>query len=126
MLDSTYTAIAISGADAFLICDWMEPYPTNAPEYWANNHEPAIGGWWVAIKLNAGINAWIARPLTLAALWDVEARLTEEQWTRYATLMMDPAGVKHTRFLLHATAEQKVKALATVIRVSRGESDAAV
>jgi len=63
-------------------------------------------------------------PLDLDALYIVEGRLSEEQWERYYHQFgsFSNGGLvwntpdRQYRWALHATAEQKVKALATVLR----------
>ena len=63
------------------------------------------------------------RDLTLDALWEVEERLTAEQWDAYLNHFATPAERIKKHFfwergsvLLHAAAEQKIKALAQVLR----------
>ncbi len=111
--------------DPEVICTWMEP---DAP---ANGGIPnseilkkfSPKGWW---RYNGLACNW-KLPILIASqdkrslfgyLWEVEDRLTDDQWREYANLMMDPAGIHHTRFLLHATPGQKIKALAAVLRQS--------
>lgn len=113
-------------SDEEVICSFMEPRPTDPPE---NALEMQIcgspvlskGGFWVWICCyeDGDVPKAIPISLTLDALHEVEARLTKEQWEQYASLMMDPAGIQHTRFLLHASGEQKIKALAAVLKETR-------
>jgi len=107
-------------SDAEVICTWMEPKP-KFPDVFGDVRISA-GGWWKWRSPRAGAR-WPGKTGpneskvdSLDALHEVEARLTDEQWQKYAGLMMDPAGIKHTHFLLHATAEQKISALAAVLR----------
>jgi hypothetical protein len=103
--------------DQEIIAGFMEPMPANT-----ERGERGISecGWWERrfSVPNQRFRHWPNSDKTdsLDALHEVEARLTDEQWTKYADLMMDPSGLKHTRFLLHATAEQKIRALAQVLR----------
>lgn len=90
--------------DEEVIASFMEPKPT-----WSSSDRN--GEWWWCWD-----HRWHSCKLDLDALHEVEARLTNEQWDAYANLMMDPAGIHHTRFLLHASAEQKIEALAAVLR----------
>jgi hypothetical protein len=108
--------------DVEVICAWMEP---DAPE---NGGTPNVDnlkkyspkGWWRYWSLSCNWKRPILisceRLLLLGFLHEVEEKLSEDQWEAYAYRMMDPAGIQHTRFLLHATAEQKIKALAEVLR----------
>ena len=62
--------------DEELICSLMEPKPA----HWA---EPGTATeWWVRTELG-----WMPYPLTLDALREVEERLTDEQWQRYAVTL---------------------------------------
>jgi hypothetical protein len=61
--------------------------------------------------------------LTLDALHEVEARLTDEQWGAYREWFMvdhqmDRHRVPFGTYLLHASSEQKIKALAEVLRAA--------
>jgi hypothetical protein len=112
--------------DAEVICGWMEPKPKDG-------HGPKVETvdvrWWqysyeVRPKPSGLGNEfhwqWWSRTLTLNELWEVEERLAEWQFWQYANLLLpsctsvgSAAGVyAHA----HATAEQKIKALAQVIR----------
>lgn len=97
-------------SDAEIICAFCEPKPTDTLP------DTVRGTKWWRLSLKGYLARWIPKYLGLDALHEVEARLTDEQWDRYASLMMDPAGIRHTRFLLHATAGEKIKALAAVLR----------
>jgi hypothetical protein len=106
-------------SDAEVICTWMEPKPESAPPSWGDNPVGNINGWWIA----TGSGRIEHRILTLDALWEVEERLTEEQWTRYRVALTAPvlgASGRHiegyNRMMWHATAEQKIKALAEALR----------
>lgn len=86
--------------------------------------EPTSGirdKWWVLLDPNA---PWRPVPLTLDRLHEVEARLMDLQWKRYRSefrQVVERSDGTHSKDLwvrsaLHATAEQKIKALAAVIR----------
>ena len=106
--------------DAETICDFMEPRPDKGPF----DFHPWLGstpdGWWLSTSgwdLDA---TWKPRSLSLDALHLVEARLKDEQFWQYVlrliprrTMASSEAGM---RALIHATADQKIKALAAVIR----------
>ena len=70
---------------------------------------------------------WTVDPLTLDALHEVEARLTDEQWKRYVprfdaySTMPSSNWFTLSKPFLHATAEQKIAALAAVIREASHE-----
>src|SRR6185369_9847696 len=66
---------------------------------------------------------WTPTLLDLDALHEVEARLAVEQWDEYAIAMLDKGIVRNAgvgnRFayrMLHASAADKIKALAAVLR----------
>lgn len=107
-----------------IICGWMQPRPRDGDAEddgkWWRSHNTAIcfGEHWITVPAD----------LTLDRLHEVEARLTDEQWEGYIGIL---AGVPikralsthdyyldhmDERELVHATAEQKIKALAEVIR----------
>jgi hypothetical protein len=88
--------------DEEMICNFMEPKPEGRPSSYGSGEV-----WW---RWGWRYIGWLPRPLTLDALWEVEARLTDEQCSRYTReLVMLP-------WLWHATAAQKIKALAAVLR----------
>lgn len=100
-----------------VICTFMEPKPrfTEVPDV-------SVGRWWVWF---ADANEPIA--LTLDRLHLVEARLTN-QWGSYVNEMLkdNPSVWTEAKLLLHATAEQKIRALASVLRPLVEKSDAAL
>lgn len=82
--------------DAEVICTFMEPKPD--PEE---------------------LRLWLPGSLTLDALWEVEERLTAEQFAAYIERLEDGwdiNGLARDYGLVHARAEQKIKALAAVLR----------
>jgi hypothetical protein len=115
---SRKSGVGICPSDEEIICTWMETRPKyvsqGQPGWIEDDQWNAHHRWWKWFV----DKDWQHLPvdLDLDALWEVEERLTGEQWGEYSGLLMDPRGVNHTRFLLHATAEQKTKALAAVLR----------
>lgn len=114
--------------DAEIICMWMEPKPQGeAPlSLTFRGDLDSPGRFWVAFEYST---TWQPRPLTLDALWEVEERLTDVElgWYGYFSKLYE---VTHAESRLnsdiricHATPEQKIKALASVLRpiVESGE-----
>jgi len=104
-------------SDEAVICDFMEPG--------ADARADSDFEWWGQIWSN-GMRTIHPRNLTLDALWEVEERLKPDytKWQQYIDLMMGRK-LYHFRKILdyaditdvaHATAAQKIKALATVLR----------
>ena len=93
-------------SDAEVICAWMEPKPDNRTTNVQTN-------WWMFLCLDSG---WVPRKLTLDRLWEVEERLTEKQRGEYYFIFWERRDRENWWTLLHATSEQKIKALAAVIR----------
>ena len=102
--------------DAEVVAMWMERItkpPHNRDSQW----------WKSTIVIDAGgepVYKWIPCKLTLDALHLVEERLTSgprSQWEKYLAILAedDPRGCNVQR-KVHATTEQKIKALATVLR----------
>jgi hypothetical protein len=87
---------------------------------------PQNATWWLA---HIGYGVYVAnrrKVRSLDALHEVEARLTDEQWWIYMGGII-PRGhqAQQLRFALHASAEQKIETLATVLRLSQPQgSDA--
>lgn len=122
----------LSLMDAEVVCEFMEPRRIEGrwwthgkhvaevgPEVW---HRNACG----PLRTTITTDCMVPRHdlLTLDALHEVEARLSDGQWEKYNELMLgfSPQRI-HPRFdhsdakgLLHATAEQKVRALAATLR----------
>lgn len=100
-------------SDAEVICEFMEP------------RRPWEGPWWkirgpwddVATPDNS---RHVPRTLTLNECHEVEGWLTDEQWRAYRNAILrgaDMMGPWMVR-LIHATAEQKTAALASVLRTT--------
>jgi hypothetical protein len=95
-----------------IICTWMEPKPTMSEamaEGWAFR-------WW-------GRDRKPCRQLDLDALREVQERLTDEQWADYEDGILNQWSATADRyrestakFCLHATPEQKIAALGSVLR----------
>ncbi len=111
----------MSLTDEEVICGWMEPKPE--PHTHGGTFRSGKGWWyWTGAT-------WQPNVLTLDVLWGVEERLTEEQWERYYHQFVrydnpvDPVRWSVTdrkyRWALHATSQQKVKALAEVLREAK-------
>jgi hypothetical protein len=110
---------AMTNAEA--LCDFMESGPTKGPfdfRPWRSNSPM---GWWKAYPDSSECpapNEWVPVKLTLGRLHEVEARLTEEQWWLYESELSRVARHLNSTALgfIHASAEQKIAALATVLR----------
>ena len=93
------------------ICEWMDP----VPGFRGVDYPYSVKGWWIR---EAGEEKHPA-PLTLDRLHEVEARLSDEQWDTYAELLHDQWAKDPLRglwrYYIHATAAQKIAALAAVI-----------
>jgi len=95
--------------DEEVICTWMEPKPDGRAKRGASK-----GLWWIRVR---GVR-WFPSVLTLDRLWEVEDRLIHQGRAdeyRYSLVHRDA-------YFFHATAAQKIKALAAVLRpeVERG------
>ena len=98
--------------DEYVIARFMESRPT-----W----DPSLPGtrlteteWWVSDY--SGLPwEWRPKKLTLDRLWLVEAKLTPEQVLEYDRVLAASGSQSPRSFVWHATAEQKVTALAIVI-----------
>jgi hypothetical protein len=111
-----------SVTDQEVICAWMEPEPIAAAA-----STVSAGGWW---KRYAGVQRsgpawvltpfsgpWLPRALTLDTLWEVEERLDAYQKGQYTTALLAIIAVPfRCGWTWHATPEQKIKALAAVLR----------
>lgn len=108
--------------DHEIIATFMEPLPNTAPGFhtaWSTL-KPT---WWEKGPSSEGVMFWVPIPLTLDALHEVEARLTVEQWSRYEPALGSPYAHKsnpitYWKALIHATAEEKIRALAAVLRAA--------
>ncbi len=110
--------------DSEVICTWMDPKP---PIGWlAAEFSLQRSRWWLA---SSDWDEWAPMPLTLDALWEVEERLTKDQWQSYcATFAVENIGrdiadeqtyenqVIWDRIHLHASPFVKIRALAAVLR----------
>ena len=105
-------------SDAEVICGFMQPR-TDCTDW-------PFGGrsdfWWQGVNNSSRIPAgWEPRPLTLDRLWEVEERLTAEQRWAYSDVLclkvIWPTQPSESTFsVVHATAAQKITALAIVLR----------
>ena len=99
--------------DAEVICNFMEPEGANYRRKW-----------WQAILKDGRLrvdNPVEPVTLTLDRLHEVEARLTVKQRMDYAEEFGCFCGF-HVFNGLHATADQKIKALATILRSAAKEA----
>jgi hypothetical protein len=96
-----------------VICTFMEPFPD--PKY-----GNAKSVWWpLAMKFATDrLLPRYTRELDLDALHEVEARLTDEQWIEYGSLINLSGNQNHyyMKRLIHASTEQKIKVLTAVLR----------
>jgi|SRR6266853_4554718 len=100
--------------DEEIIGAFMEPKPEHSRQ-----SRPGFA-WWI---WNSSHQEWIPGNLTLDALWQVEERLTEEQWWDYEKRLANghwsngPASLLFViKAHIHATAAEKIKALAEVLK----------
>ena len=96
-------------SDAELICEWMERRP--APNTHGGTHRSS-GNWWY------WGGEWEPRKLTLDALHEVEARLTDEQISEYDALLRAELDgeIGVDAYTWHAETGVKTAALAAVLR----------
>lgn len=105
--------------DGETVCGFMESRPS-----WPNDRFD--GAWWTGLWSTESGWQFYPRSLTLDSLREVQERLllTNEQWTDYifalsASTQTHPIGLDDIRGYLSATVEQKVQALAAVIRAQK-------
>lgn len=102
-------SVTSGGADAEVICTWMQGFDPRAPQSFRFNIDNLT--WWGA-RFDAGEWEYFTRTLTLDALWEVEEQLIQEgHGDRYRKFL-----VHQDCYFWHATAEQKIMALASVLR----------
>jgi hypothetical protein len=112
-----------------VICSYMEPSPPiksfrihySGNEDGQDEQMESPLRWWVADTEEKKITP---RTLTLVECWKVQERLTKEQGSDYINLILEMGNIGDAFSfmweLVHATAEQKVKALAEIIRKQVG------
>jgi hypothetical protein len=108
--------------DAEVICAFMESRPEFVPiDYGGPKEDRWEHRWWKWYAAGSPPRH-LPVALNLDKLHEVEARLSEGQWESYRDYMAAsaPHGDGYERFLLHADAEQKIKALAAVIGAEGG------
>lgn len=93
--------------DEEVICGWME----KRPSYESGGTGHSARHWWLS---NPHHDNWWPTELTLDRLREVEERLTDSQWELY--FLAWPGRFLGFRGFVHASAEQKIKALAEVLR----------
>lgn len=97
--------------DEEIICTWMEPLPG----FRGINYPKSVAGWWTAPNGQAKTPT----TLDLDALHEVEAQLTEELWEKYEIALwaeITPNERIYDREWIHATASDKIKALAAILK----------
>jgi len=101
-----------------IICAFMEPKPLGEA-FLSQTYRGDVftdGDFWMADEYTT---VWHVAPLTLDRLHLVEARLTDKQWPVYVAGLSKDSDIMRMGAifgLIHATAEQKITALAAVIR----------
>ena len=112
-------------SDAEVICTFCEPRPEGEP----TAHLMKTLKFWRVVFASSPTR-WTTMPLTLDRLHEVEARLTDEQKDRYSFALSlevrsinGPSAFYRSELFpcFHADAEQKIKALAQVIRGSHAD-----
>jgi len=98
-------------SDEEVICGFMEPKPEGS---WMRDIQPT---WWYFSTFDLPIG-WHVVNLDLEQLHEVEARLKDAQWRTYIDLIVPVKGniYEECKAFIHASAAQKIKALAAVLR----------
>ncbi len=104
-------------SDAEVICGFMEPRPSRQ----RGDSAGCPGQFW---RYDRETHADLGVParLTLDALREVEERLTGKQWSNYIARIFEETNSQGAtvggrwRHVIHASAEQKIRALAAVLR----------
>jgi hypothetical protein len=109
----------MADSDASVICRFMEPQP-----YSRTRSRDSEGGWWRLVGADRKSSVWEpTRYLTLDLLHQVEERLTPGQCSQYEReLYYAMRNAKRKLigvYAWHASAEQKIRALAVVLRAAR-------
>jgi hypothetical protein len=118
----------ITMSDEEIICQFMEPRPKP-------RGLSVTATWWTTRTLLTGtgpgghFGSYQVAPLIeicpagqrLGMLYEVEERLTGEQWCWYEAQLRRITGGT-PRQIIHASAAQKIKALAAVLRSSDGDA----
>lgn len=102
-----------------ILCEFMEGRdPRNAVSVKRGTKVLDIDSlhWWIA-RWRAGNWEFAPRTLDLDALHEIEERLTDEQWIAYvdALIAIMPQRLPRKGEIVHATAEQKIMALAETL-----------
>jgi len=109
-------------SDAEVICMWMEPRPKDGSGSKVATPESR---WWVySYEVRVHIFHWKWHPntLDLDALHEVEAKLSDEQQWAYIEALRGKYNMPTWHFV-HASAEQKIKALAITLREEVKKTD---
>ena len=99
------------------VCEFMERCPATLPLDFRPWRGISLGGWWVSTPIVKMECVWTPCTLDLDRLREVEERLSLEQWSDYDRLLSSSREQtkKAHWWAIHASAEQKTMALATVI-----------
>lgn len=107
--------------DTRIICEFMDRCPRST-----TRSRDSDSGWWRLVGCVREDGEWIPNAIDLNRAHWVEERLTEEQWNRYINAFATPIDRRLRMFawdrvsaLLHATAADKIKALAAVLREAK-------
>lgn len=98
-----------------IICDWMELQERiqEGGQLW----KPSLWHLWFSDQTGRPLPV----VLTLDALWKVEELLNDRQWVRYIELLGCGCRLLRVRRQIHATAQDKITALAAVLGENCGE-----
>lgn len=114
-----------------IISSFMESKPTGRPND-PTRRAPSFGGWWYWVPQTRGEEGYWMSILSvfgqrelLGCLYEVEEKLSTEQWFQYEIFPWDMGtaiGHSHDRVRLHAGAPARIRALAQVLKeaVERG------
>ena len=98
--------------DEEVICTWMQPKPlVSIGALCAAGGSAAVPKWWEPHWELAG--EWQPISLSLDLLWEVEERLVQMKNARWVQVELQE---QHIFWIWHATAEQRIQALAVVLR----------
>src|ERR1022692_4883424 len=98
--------------DEYVIARFMESRPAWNPP----RPNSAATEWWEWSYADCPWGEWRPKEMTLDRLWLVEEKLTQDQAVGLDKLLKESADHEPHNFVWHASAEQKAKALAVVIR----------
>ena len=100
-------------SDEEIICQFMEPMPQCGIRQILQDRL-VIPIWW-----GCAWDGWQSIVPDLTELYEVESRLSDEQWGEYGLKLaesLQSQGWQYVRNLIHASSAQKIRALAEVLR----------